>query len=855
MNFLHAATRRFTKREKSLRASLCALWMNLFGGIMQTIWQDLRYGARMLLKAPGFTLIAILMLALGIGANTAIFSVVNAVLLRPLPFRDAERLVAVGQNSPRNRAALNSLSHRNFVDWREQNKVFEDIAAYRAGVFTLTGRGEAVRLRGTVATYSLFNTLGATPALGRAFLPDEDKAGGGSVGRPAILSWDCWLQYFGGDPTVVGRAIKLDGDSYTVIGVMPANFMFPVETQPTQIWTSTALDAEFTNQGSILVSRSFNVWRAVARLKPGVTLAQARAGMNVIADALAAQFPENNRDAGITVTPLLDSMVSNVRTTLLLLFGAVGCVLLIACVNVASLLLERAVGRASEITIRLALGAGRWRIVRQLLTESVLLAVLGGAVGTLFAWWGKDSLVALSPEGVARIADTRLDARALVFTALGSLLTGALFGLAPALTVSGARLSESLKQGGRGASGGARANRARGLLVIFEIALALVLLVGGGLLVRSLARLQRVGLGFNTANILTFGVAVSSEALPEGQGPRPQRLADFYRQVEERLKSLPGVTGVSVASALPLSGGASSTGLKIEGRPEEVGRPPMGQIHSVGVDYFRTMGIPLRQGREFTAHDDLNAPPVLIVNEKIARRLFPNENPIGKRIEPSFSSAGETRMREIVGVVGDTRHTGPRTEADLEIYFSAAQMPMEAMSVVMRSVGDPSELANAARAELKSLNKDAPVFRFRTLDEYFSRTLAAPRFNTLLVSLFAFVALILTAVGLYGVIACAVSQRAHEKGVRMALGAQAKDVLTMVVKQGMALALSGVAIGLGASVALTRLMKDLLFEVSPTDPPTLSLIALLLTVVALLACYIPARRAMKVDPLVALRYE
>jgi putative ABC transport system permease protein len=517
--------------------------------------------------------------------------------------------------------------------------------------------------------------------------------------------------------------------------------------------------------------------------------------------------------------------------------------------------LEIAGGGGQEITVGLALGASRWRIVRQLLTESVLLAALGGAVGTLLAWWGKDFLVALSPEGVARIAETKLDARALAFTALVSLLTGALFGLAPALTVSGARLGESLKEGGRGARGGARVSRARGLLVIFEIALALVLLVGGGLLVQSLARLQRAGLGFNTRNILTFGIAVSGEALAGGQDPSPQQLADFYRQVEERLKSLPGVTGVSVASSLPLSGGVSSTGLKIEGRPEDVGRSPMGQIHSVGVDYFRTMGIPLRQGREFTARDDLNTPPVLIVNETLAKRLFPNENPIGKRIEPSFSSAGPTVMREIVGVVGDTRHTGPRDEPDLEIYFSGAQMPMGAMAVVMRADGDPRELANSVRVELRELNKDVPVYRFQTLDEYFSRALAAPRFNMLLISFFAVVALILTAVGLYGVIACAVSQSTREIGIRMALGAQAKDVLTMVVKQGMALALTGVVIGLGASFALTRLMKDLLFVVSPTDPLTLALIALLLIVVALLACLIPARRATKVDPMIALRCE
>ncbi|MGH9940064.1 MAG: ABC transporter permease [Blastocatellia bacterium] len=820
---------------------------------MSTLWQDLRYGARMLSKKPGFTLIAVVTLALGIGANTALFSVVNAVLLSPLPFRDAERLVAVGQNSPRNRAALSSASHRNFVEWRAQNKVFEEMAAYYGGVYTLTGQGEAVRLRGAVVTHGLFNVLNAAPLLGRAFLPDDDKAGGGDAGRPAILSWDCWRQYFGGDANIVGRAIKLNGAGYVVVGVMPAGFAFPIEAQPTEIWTSTARDAENTNIGSILVSRGYLVWSAIARLKPGVSLAQAQAEMNVIANALAAQYPEFNRDTGITVAPLLDSLVSNVRLTLLLLLGAVGCVLLVACVNVANLLLERAIARRKEITIRLALGASRWRIARQLLTESVVLSVLSGAVGLLFAWWGKDLLVALSPDGIARIAETRLDARVMAFTALVSLLTGALFGSAPALAAVNVSLSESLKDGGRGATAGARLGGARGLLVVFEIALALVLLVGGGLLVRSLARLQRVDLGFNTENVLTFGVTVSGEAL--GENSTPRRRADFFRQVEERLKALPGVTGASVTSSLPLSGGAARTGLRIEGRAQEPGREPMGVVHIVGDDYFRTMGVPLRQGREFTARDDLNAPPVLIVNETLAKRLFPNEDPLGKRIEPSYSAVGPTRMREIVGVVGDTKHTGPRDRLEPEIYFALGQMPMETMAVAIRGAGDPRGLSNAARDTLRALNRNAPVFRFRTLDEYFARTIAPARFNTLLIGLFAVVALVITMVGLYGVISCAVSQSVHEFGVRMALGAQAGDILRLVLKQGMALALAGVALGAVGAFALTRWLADLLYGVSATDPMTFIVIALLLVAAALLACWIPARRATKVDPIVALRCE
>ncbi len=822
---------------------------------MNTFWQDLRFGARMLLKKPAFTLIAILTLGLGIGANTALFSVVNAVLLSPLPFHEADRLVALGQNSPRDRAALSNLSHRNFVDWRAQNKVFEEIAAYYGSTFTLTGQGESVRLRGTVVTHSLFNVLKAAPLLGRTFLPEDDQAGGGSAGRPAILSWDGWQQYFGGDPKIIGRTLRLNGDAYVVVGVMPAQFAFPVEAQPALIWTSTARDAENTNQGSILVQRGYRGWRAIARLKPGVNLAQARAEMNVIASKLATQYPETNRDMGITTVLLLDSLVSNIRMTLLLLLGAVGCVLLIACVNVANLLLERAIVRQREITVRLALGASRWRIARQLLTESVVLAGLGGVLGLLLAWWGKDLLVALSPEGIARIGETRLDARVLIFTALVSLVTGALFGSAPALAASSVSLSESLKEGGRGAGAGARLSGARSLLVIFEIALALVLLVGGGLLLQSLVRLQRTGLGFNTENVLTFGFSVSNEALGGGPNVGAQQRGDFYRQVEERLKSLPGVTGVGVASSLPLSGSGPSTGLNIEGRTEEPGSGPMGLIHSVGVDYFRTLAVPLLKGREFTSRDDLKGPPVLIINETLAKRLFPNEDPIGKRIRPSFSTAGPTRMREIIGVVGDTKHFGPRDEATLEIYFPQAQQPFETMAVVLRASGDPRGLTNSVRESLRALNKDVPVFRFRTLDEYFARTLAPARFNTLLISLFAVVALVITLVGLYGVISCAVSQHTHEFGVRMALGAQAGDILRLVLKQGMTLALAGVALGVAGAFALTRLLTDLLYQVSATDALTFALIALLLTTVALLACYIPARRATKVDPLVALRYE
>jgi putative ABC transport system permease protein len=824
---------------------------------MGSIVQDLRFGARMLLKQPGFTLIAVLTLALGVGANTAIFSVINAVLLSPLPYRNADRLTAIGQTSPRNRTALSSASHRNFLDWREQSKRFEDMAAYHPTVFTYAGREEAVRLRGTVVTHNLFSLLGASPAMGRAFLPDEDQSGGGAMGRPAILSWECWRQYFSGDRNIIGGGIRLDGESYTVIGVMPPAFAFPIEAQPTEIWTSTARDAENTGEGSIMVSRGYRTWKAIGRLKPGVSVAEAQAEMNVVADNLAAAYPQFNRDSGLLVLPLLDSLVRNVRWTLLLLLGSVACVLLIACLNVANLLLERAIERRKETAIRLALGASRRRIVAQLLTESLLLAGLGGLGGVALARWGLRLLLLISPEDIARLSETRLDARVLLFTTLSALLTGVLFGVAPALTASRTPLNEALKEGGRGAAGGAGLGRARGFLVVTEVALTLVLLVGGGLLIRSLMVLRGVELGFNPNNVLTFGVTATLEALgaKDYNDVRPEQVSVFYQRMEERLKSLPGVSGVSVASALPLSGNASTTGLRIEGRPEEPGRGPMGLIHSVGVDYFRVMGVPLRQGREFTPYDDLKTTPVIIINETLARRLFPNENPIGRRIEPSFSSFGEPVMREIIGVVGDTRHGGPQSDANLEIYFSQAQMPMDDMSVVLRTTTDPQGIANAARGAVNAFNKNAPVYRIRTLDHYLARVLAPQRFNMTLIGFFAVVALMLTAVGLYGVISCIVSQSRREIGVRRALGAQTRDILRFVIAQGMTLTLIGVALGLVFAFVVTRLMKTLLYGVVPNDPLTFVIVPVLILVVAFLACWLPARRAANVDPMTALRAE
>jgi putative ABC transport system permease protein len=821
---------------------------------LETLWQDLRFGARMLLKNPGFTLIAIITLALGIGANTAIFSVVNAVLLNPLPFAESHRLMALGQNDPRSRATLSNFSFNNFADLREQSEVFERLAAYYNSNFTLTGQGEAVLLRGTVMTADLFPLLGVSPVLGRAFRLEEDKAGGSSEGRPAILSWQCFQQHFGGESAVIGRSISLNNYSFTVVGVMPADFRFPIQAQPTEVWVSTAIDYERSiGPGSIMVERGYRGWRVIGRLNADTTLEQAQSEVNVIAANLATRFPRMNENMGIGVKPLLESMVGSLRPTLLLLLGAVGFVLLIACVNVANLLLERAISRQREINVRLALGAGPWRITRQLLTESVMLAGLGGALGATLAAWGTDLIVALSPEGITRIAETRLDGRVLAFTALVTLATGVAFGLAPALIVSKTNLAESLKQGGRGASESIHTNSTRSLLVVAEIALALVLLVGAGLLIQSLVRLQQVAVGFDPHNLLTFNVAKSVDSTTG-----PPQTAEFYRQLTERMKALPGVINASVVFQLPLGGSGGTTSLVIEGQPVEPTDQPFAVIHSVSPEYFRTMGIQLIKGREFTERDDLDSPPVLIINEALARKHYPNENPIGKHIRPGFSTVpvnDENGRREVVGVVADVKHYNLQESPQYEIYFAQAQMPLSTMTVVARTATEPRGLVNAARDVVKSLDQNAPVYSIRTAEEILGRSVATPRFNTLLLGLFAAVALILTAVGLYGVISCSVSQSTHEIGIRVALGAQASDVFKLIVGQGIILALVGVVIGLGAAYGLTRLMSSLLYGVDATDPWTFAGVAVLLMAIAFIACYVPARRAAQVDPLVALRYE
>jgi putative ABC transport system permease protein len=806
---------------------------------MQTLWQDLRYGARMLLKNPGFMAVAVITLALGVGANAAIFSVVNATLLRPLPFDDPDRLIMIRETKLPQFPEF-SVSPGNFLDWKKQNTVFERLVAMQDASFNLIGVSDPERLRGMRVTDGFFAMLGARPLMGRDFLPEEDQPGGAKV---VILSHGLWRRRFGADPNIVNRAITFSGGSYTVVGVMPASFRFG--DGGAEFWTPMAFTAEQAQQhGSHYVS-------AIGRLKPGVALAQSRSEMGMIADRLAKQYPDNNTGWNVKLTPLLEYTVSSVRPALLVLLGAVAFVLLIACVNVANLLLARSAAREKEIAIRVSLGAGRWRIARQLLTESALLALAGGTVGLTLAKWGKDLLLALAPEDLPRLSDVSLDGRALAFTAAITLLTGLGFGLFPALQASnirGPNLNETLKDAGRGSTDDGRRRIIRGALVVLEVALALVLLVGAGLLIKSFLRLRNVDPGFNPAGALTAQIPLSQRKYPEDS----QRVA-FYAQLIEKVAALPGVQAAGAAMVTPLSGNDFVLGFRIEGRPPyPAGGEPDTNYYSVTPGYFKAMGIPLLRGRLFTERDTKDSTRVVVINETMAKRFFPGEDPIGKRLHVTM---GPLLYREIVGIVGDVKHYSLDQETKAQTYEPYAQQPFSGMTLVARTSGDPAGLSAAIRGEVLKIDKELPVSNVKTLEQYLSTSIAQQRFSVLLLGIFAAVAMALACVGIYGVLSYSVAQRRREIGVRMALGAARRDVLRLVVGHAMLLTLIGVAIGLGAAFALTRVMSTLLFGVSATDPMTFGLIALLLVAVALLAALVPARRATKVDPMVALRCE
>jgi putative ABC transport system permease protein len=818
---------------------------------MGKLFQDLRYGWRMLVRQRAVTAIAVITLALGIGANTAIFSVINAVLLRPLPFAAPERLVAVGSTQIDDRSRFSSLSYPDFADFKAQQSEFERMAAYYTRNLTLQSGGGAARLEGAVVSADLFPLLGVNPILGRAFRPEEDKARGGRV---VMLSHALWRNRFSADPGIIGKALSLNGESYMVAGVMPEGFQFPVQSEPVELWINQAVDAETPSESPTTTQRGNHRINAVGRLKPGVAVEQAEARLVAIAASLEKQYPNDNKGFSARVRPLIEDLTGNVRDSLLVIFAAVGCVLLIACANVANILLARAVNRRREIALRAALGASRWRVVRQMLTESVLLALLGGAAGLMLAGFAMDALVALNPTDIPRMAESRLDGRVLLFTFVIATLTGVVMGLVPAWQSSKLDLNSVLKDGGRGASSGSLRFSARGALVVAEVAIAVTLLVGAGLLIQSFARLMRVKPGFNPDHLLTLRIG-----FPDGLYTEPEQLASFHDRLMTGLQSLPGVSAYSTVNPTPLGGSNYAIGFSIEGRPNPSGLqyPYDTRLTFVGSDYFRTLGIPLRQGRDYTARDNQQSPQVVIINEAFAKRHFPGENPIGKRIDPSIGvSDGPPPMREIIGVVADTRFRRLGAEPEPEVYLHIPQVPaVGSLTLMLRTQSDPMSLAASARQEIMKLDLNLPIFDIKPFDEYLSNSVAQPRFNSLLLGVFAGVALLLTAIGLYGVIAYSISQRTQEIGIRMALGAQAGDVLRLIIGQGMALVLIGVALGLAGAFAATRLMTGLLFGVGPTDPLTFATIAALITLIALFACYIPARRAAKVDPMVALRCE
>jgi putative ABC transport system permease protein len=810
---------------------------------MNSFMKDLSYGARNLLKHPGFTAIVIATLALGIGASSAIFSVVNTVLLRPLPYAEAERLVTIQELSPEGR--LVQATPANFLDWRAQNTVFEQLAAIltRPANLALADQAERVDLAMTSANF--FSVLGVAPTQGRLFTDADEQAGHPAV---VVVSHELWQGRFGGDPSLVGKSITLDGNNYTVIGMAPTGFQYPAQTD---VWVPPyRLAPTMSERMDPTQVRGFGMLATVALLKPNVSLAQAASEMETITARLRQQYPESNNRRFNRVVTLQNHLVGETGPMLLLLFGAVGFVLLIACANVANLLLASAATRRKEMAIRTALGASRIRVIRQLLTESMLLAFAGGAIGLLLALWGVVFLTKLLPQNFPRLGEINLDWRVLIFTLLASLLTGILFGLAPALQISRTDVQESLKESGRSAAGGRRQNRLRNLLIVSEVALSVVLLVGAGLLFRSFLQLQAVNTGFTSEQLLTLQLSpAGSNYLQDSD------YISFYKQTMERVSAIPGVVSVGAINTLPLAKGPTS-GFQVEGRPPLTrDKWPGLNYRSVSPEYFRTMNIPITQGRAFTERDSETAPLVIIINQASARRDFPGENPIGKRVSLGTNAEGQTVWWEIVGVVSDIRNNELREEATPEFYLSALQDTFRNMFLVIRTTVEPAGVAAAVRRATADIDKSAAVSDVKTMDHIVSEAVTQPRFNLVLLGLFSGIALLLSAAGIYGVTAYSVTQRTHEFGIRMALGAQVGDVLRMILKQGMLLISVGIAIGLLAAFALTRLLRTLLFGVSVTDPLTFVVISLLLTAVALLACYIPARRATKVDPLVALRYE
>jgi putative ABC transport system permease protein len=805
---------------------------------MQNLLQDIRYGLRVLWRSPGVTFAAVLALALGIGANTAIFSLVNAVVLRPLPYAQPERLVLAAY-------ALAEAAPANFLDWRKQNQSFEDMAAVNFWSANLNAGELPERLEGFQVTPSLFALLGVQPIQGRTFTAAEEQPGNDAV---VLLSYGLWQRRFGSDPQIIGKTLTINARSFTVVGVMPPDFQF---YRPADVWAPLAFtpqEAGRRTAGNMIV---------LARLKPGVTMAQAQADMTGVARRLEQQYPATNTGTNVRLVSLHDDLVGPVRLALLILLGAVVFVLLIACANIANLLLARAVARQKEVAIRAALGASRKRLIQQLLTESVLLGLLGGACGLLLASWAIQVLSAsIPPSSITTIIGARgirLDVWMLGFTLLISLLTGIVFGLAPALQISRPDLNETLKEGGRGTAGSFRGRRLRSLLVVSEMALSVLLLIGAGLMIKSFLQLLRVNPGFDPHNVLTMEVSLlDSKYVDDNQ------INSFYQQTLERIKNLPGVQFVGMTSHLPLGGNNRVRNFDIEGQaPAPPGQSaPLANYRITSPDFFRALSVPLLKGRFFNEQDTSSAPGVAIINETMANRYWPDQDPIGKRVRRVVPGAKEPLpWLQIVGVVKAIRHISLQDKPKPELYVPYQQNASRDMTLVLRTASDPLQLVSAVRNEVGSVDKDQPLFNINTMEQVVNESMVLNRFSMYLLAVFSIIALVLAAVGIYGVMSYSVTQRRHEIGVRIALGAQRTDVIKMIVKQGMGLALLGVGIGLLAALGLMRLIASLLYGVSANDLLTFGATALLLSLVALMASYFPALRATKVDPIIALRYE
>jgi putative ABC transport system permease protein len=812
--------------------------------MLESLWQDVRFGIRMLVKNPGFTVVSILALALGIGANTAIFSVVNAVLLRPLPYKDPDHIVHVLRTQPP--IMRGPISRPDFLEWQAQQKVFSEIAAYYFETFNLTGVDQAERLVGVRVTEDFFQLFGIPAARGRFLLPTDNQPEAGHV---AVISYGLWQRRFGGQASVIGQNISLNGETYAVVGVAPPDFNFP---QRIEIWTPAKLALDKRDRGS-------NYLKVIGRLKAGVTGEQAQAQMNQVTSAQAQQYPEHDTNLSVTISSLLEDQVMNIRPVLIILLGAVLFVLLIACANVANLLLARSTARQREMAVRTALGASRLRIIRQLLIESVLLSLLGGILGVLIAFWGINALVALAPANIPRIKEVSLDGWVLGFSLLISVATGIIFGLAPAMQISKTNLNEVLKEGTRSAAASnPQTARLRRGLIIAEIALSFVLLISAGLLIESIRRLTEVNPGFNPKPLLTANLSfprqpASLSATDDDEVAQVRASSRFLSEVEQKIAALPGVRAVGAINDLPVRGQGSVNGdFNIEGRPRyKSGEAPVAEYRLVTPSYFDAIGISLLKGRVFNETDDTEHQVSILINETLAKRFFPGEDPVGKRL-----LVMDDKPHEIIGVVGDARQWGLDRPADPEIYFSYAQLGFSPQTtLVIRTDLEPSSLSESVRGAISEVSSDAPVYGIKTMPQVMADSTAQRRFNTILMASFAGIALLLATIGLYGVISYSVAQRSQEIGIRMALGAQPVNVLRMVLWSGLKLALAGVALGLLTSVAIMRVMESLLYGVSSTDPLTLIGGSIFLTLIALLACYIPARRATKIDPMIALRYE